>query len=104
MAIKTKEELLESIKSRIGEDTSDEAIALIEDVSDTYADMETRITEAGDWKNRYEENDKAWREKYKERFFNAEELPKSGAESIDIDDTPDVEQKTLSFEELFKTE
>ena len=40
--IKTKEELLESIRSKIGEDSSDETIALLEDVTDTFDDLETK--------------------------------------------------------------
>ena len=32
MAVRTKEEILELINTRIGEDTSDEAIAMIEDI------------------------------------------------------------------------
>ena len=35
MAILTKEQLMESIKNRVGEDTSDEALAFIENVNDT---------------------------------------------------------------------
>ena len=35
MAVKNKDEILESLRSRIGEDTSDEAISILEDVEDT---------------------------------------------------------------------
>ena len=52
MAVRSKDEILATIKDRIGEDTSDEAIALIEDINDTYDDLDARISEAGDWKRK----------------------------------------------------
>lgn len=97
MAIKTKAELLELVKERIGDDTSDEALAIIEDVTDTLDDYETRVADAGDWKARYEQNDADWRKKYKERFFTPTEEPE------EIDEPEEVEEKR-TFEDLFKTE
>lgn len=97
MAIKTKAELLELVKARIGDDTSDEALAIIEDLTDTLDDYETRIADSGDWKARYEQNDADWRKKYKERFFAPTEEPE------EIDEPEEVEEKR-TFEDLFKTE
>ena len=69
--IKSKEELLATVSARFEGDTSDEAISLFEDLSDTLTDMETKANGDGtDWKAKYEENDAEWRKKYKERFFN----------------------------------
>lgn len=97
MAIKSKAEILELVKARIGDDTSDEALAIIEDVTDTLDDYETRIADSGDWKARYEQNDTDWRKKYKERFFAPT------AEPEEIDEPEEVEEKR-TFEDLFKTE
>ena len=69
--IKSKEELLATVSARFEGDTSDEAISLFEDLSDTLTDMETKANGDGtDWKAKYEENDAEWRKKYKDRFFN----------------------------------
>ena len=69
--IKSKEDLLAAVSARLEGDTSDEAISLFEDLSDTLTDMETKANGDGtDWKAKYEENDAEWRKKYKERFFN----------------------------------
>lgn len=96
MAIRSKEELMESIRARIGDDQSDEAIALLEDVADTYADMETRANGDGeDWKTKYETNDAAWRQKYRDRFFG-----KGSEQDNEPDDQP--ERKPMTYEELFK--
>lgn len=102
--IRTKDEILASIKTRIGDDTSDEAIALVEDINDSFDDLSTRVAEAGDWKTKYEENDAEWRKKYTERFFEP-----SGEDPMDkvLNDLKNEEPeapKVLSYEDLFKTE
>lgn len=92
MAIKTRDELMNSIRTALGDDTSDTAISLLEDVQDTLNSYTETDTE--DWKQKYEDNDREWRTKYRERFF-------SGS---DDDGTPDVSvpDKKLKFEDLFK--
>ena len=97
MAVKTKDELLEIIKERIGDDTSDETISFIEDITDTLSDYEEKATNSDteDWKTKYEENDKMWREKYRERFFSKE------VEKED-EDFSDDEVKSLSYDDLFE--
>ena len=98
MAVKTIEELMESIRARLGDDQSDEAIALLEDISDTYDDMQSRTNGAEDWKKKYEENDAEWRQKYRDRFFK-----KSNDDNDNDDDNESGDQnKQLTFDELFK--
>ena len=92
--IRNKDELISMISQRIGEDNSDEAIALLEDVSDTFDEYETRTKDNTDWKTKYEENDAEWRNKYKERFM-------SGSTEIDDDVIPEPEEKKYTFESLF---
>lgn len=101
MAVRTKEELLELVKNRIGEDTSDEALAFIEDIADTLNDLETRASI--DWEEKYNALDSDWRERYKARFFSA---PVDVKEDDFIDDINDVEDeaKDLTFEALFEEE
>ena len=94
--IRNKEEIMSLISARIGEDNSDEALTLLEDISDTLTDFEARVADNTDWKMKYEENDKEWRDKYKERFM-------SGDTSIDkelVDDEP--EERKYTFESLFE--
>lgn len=100
MAVKTKDELMSIIRARVGEDQSDEAIALIEDISDTFDDMQSKAAGDGtDWKAKYEENDATWRQKYRDRFFN-----KTETKDEDEREDEDEEIKTLSYDELFKEE
>lgn len=99
MAVKSKDELLESLKQRFGEDNSDEALSFIEDVTDTFGDYETRLNEAGDWKTKYEENDAEWRQKYKDRFFSGDAGISEPLPETDVDET-----KITSYEQLFTEE
>ena len=91
MAIKTIEELMDAVRARVGEDTSDEAIAFVEDVSDTLASL----SNAEYWKKKYEENNAEWRKRYQDRFFNPDK-------PNDPEPEPEPEPKKLTFDELFK--
>ena len=42
MAMLDREKFFERIKERLGEDDSDEALSFLEDVTDTYDDLERR--------------------------------------------------------------
>lgn len=99
MAVRTTDEILRAVAEHLGEDTSDDALAIIEDLSDTLNDRDTQISSSGDWKNRYEENDKTWRERYRNRFFNTDYDDTS-------DDKPDESEggKSYTYENLFKEE
>lgn len=66
-----KEEFLASLKGKIGEDTSDEALKFLEDMTDTYDDLSKKSSSETEWQTKYNELDKSWRKKYTDRFFNA---------------------------------
>lgn len=102
MAVLTREQMLERIKQCVGEDTSDESLKLIEDVSDTINDYETKTKETTDWEKKYKENDEQWRKKYKDRFFNAPAKDeKDDSESVDDDES---KENKFTYENLFKEE
>lgn len=96
MAVRTREEILASLNAKFGDDNSDEVLGIIEDVTDTMSDLETRARGDGtDWKKKYEDNDKEWRTKYRERFM-------SGTDDIPDDEPPEPDKpKVKTFEELF---
>lgn len=98
MAVKTREEILESFKTRLGENPDDESISFLEDVTDTLDDFEKRANGDGtDWKSKYEENDANWRKKYTERFFSNEPEPNPKPES-----KPEPDNTPRTFSDLFK--
>lgn len=96
MAVKSTEELMNTIREKLAEDNSDETISLIEDISDTLSDKDTKINDIGDWKTKYEENDKQWRKRYTDRFFSSDPTP-------DPEPEPEPEsEKPKTYEDLFK--
>lgn len=95
MAIVTKEDLLGRLNNRFGEDTSDDTLSLIEDISDTMDSLNSSSNE--DWRARYEENDAQWRQKYRDRFMNKEET-----EELETQ-LKQEERKNLTFDSLFDT-
>ena len=64
---------MKKIKERIGDDSSDESLKFIEDMSDTYNDLEKKLNPNKktdeEWKAELEAKDNEWRERYKARFF-----------------------------------
>ena len=92
MSIKSIDEILNAVKERIGDDTSDSAISFVEDISDTL----NSLSEQENWKQKYEQNDSEWRKKYRDRFL-------SGEGSSDDDDSGD-ENEPLTYEKLFNVE
>lgn len=92
MSIKSIDEILNAVKERIGDDTSDSAISFVEDISDTF----NSLSEQENWKQKYEQNDSEWRKKYRDRFL-------SGESSSDDDDSGDTNE-ALTYEKLFNVE
>lgn len=94
MAKLSKEELIEKVRKYVGDRKDDDTIEIIEDISDSIDS-----SEADEWKKKFEENDKMWRDKYISRFVEKKE---------DEPDTPtehDEEEKEYnSFEDLFEEE
>ena len=97
MGVKTRDEILESLRGRFGDEPTDDDIAMLEDITDTFKDFEEKTSDATNWKNKYEENDKAWKKKYSDRFFSNE-----GGNDDDSDDSDDPEDKPMkTFDDLF---
>lgn len=92
MSIKSIDEILNAVKERIGDDTSDSAISFVEDISDTL----NSLSEQENWKQKYEQNDSEWRKKYRDRFLSGE--------SSSYDDDSGDENEPLTYEKLFNVE
>lgn len=98
MSVLTSDEFKSTVEKIVGDDLSDEKLKIMEDLTDTYNDLQTKITEQGDYKTKYEENDKAWREKYASRFME-------GGTNVEQTNEPQIpEKKCYKYDDLFKTE
>ena len=101
MAVRTRDEILAAIRSLLGDDTSDDALTIIEDIDDTFKDYETRIGE--DWKGKYDELDAQWRKRYRDRFFQKPDNGETTQENVKDDNEEDLkeESEVKDFDELF---
>lgn len=96
MSVRSREELITTVTTMIGENPTDEQISLLEDITDTVEDYEDRLSDTTDWKTKYEENDKEWRKRYTDRFNNTEPKPEPAPD-------PDPEPEVMTtFDDLFK--
>lgn len=97
--VRTKEEILNLLKDILKDDTSDSALSLVEDLSDTL-DSNVKTSDETDWKTKYEENDAQWRQRYRDRFFS-----KPAQEEEEPDEpVPEVTNEPKTFSDLFKGE
>lgn len=95
MAKLSKNELIEKIKKYVGDRKDDKTIEIIEDISDSIDSSDD------DWKKKYEENDKMWRDKYISRFF---EKTEDEPDTLTEHEEEEEEKEYNSFEDLFKEE
>lgn len=94
MAKLSKDELIEKVNKYVGDRTDDETIEIIEDISDSIDS-----SDADEWKQKYEENDKMWRDKYISRFLEKNE------DEVDPHTEHEEEEKEYnSYDDLFKEE
>lgn len=94
MAKLTKDELIEKVRKYVGDRTDDETIELIEDISDSIDS-----SDADEWRQKFEENDKMWRDKYISRFLEKKE------DELDTPTEHEEEEKEYnSFDDLFEEE
>lgn len=93
MAKLSKDELIEKVRKYVGDRTDDETIEIIEDISDSIDS-----SDADEWKQKYEENDKMWRDKYISRFVDKKE------DELDTPTEDEEEKEYISFGDLFEEE
>jgi hypothetical protein len=99
MAVLNREDFFSRLQNAIGTDTSDESISLIEDMTDTYNDLETRANGDGEnWEKKYHDLDEAWKQKYRHRFFS-----NNGRSNMPNNEPNEPNNgETITVEDLFK--
>lgn len=100
MAVLSKEEFFNRLNGMVGDSQDDAAISFMEDMSDTYADLESRAAGDGvDWEQKFKDNDAAWRKKYTTRFFS------TGGGNYVPPDEEEPEKKdpaSITFDDIFR--
>lgn len=102
MPVLNRDDFFNSVQTRIGTDTSEEALKFLEDMTDTFNDMENRIKSGGeDWEQKYHELDNSWRERYRHRFYDTgnTNVPSSFGGNNDPED--DYSPDDVTIDDLF---
>lgn len=103
MAILKREDFFNRLENQIHNDSSDEAISFLEDMQDTYNDLERRANGDGvDWEQKYKELDESWRARYRHRFFNGNTNVNVTNEEEKVED--EYRPEEVMVEDLFKEE
>ena len=102
MSVLSKEDFLNLIKERTKDSTDDDTLKFIEDATDTINSLSD--TDGEDWKTKYEDNDKMWRQKYKDRFFSAGDSAGNGHKTEEDEEEEEIDNEIVAenFDELFK--
>ena len=91
--------LLEELRNVIGDRTDDDALALIERVSELESqsidDLKNKITEL---EGQMKQLDEDWRKRYRDRFYEGEEKDEEQIEEAGDED----ESESVSIDDLFK--
>ena len=108
MAVLNREDFLNRVKNHFGETPNDEQLSVMEDIIDTYNDVESRSGE-DEWKRKYNELDASWRKRYRDRFFTP--IPESSNDeddflkdksNVDVSiDMSEPEEDLKDYEDLF---
>ena len=91
--------LLEELRNVIGDRTDDDALALIERVSELESqsidDLKNKIT---DLENQMKQLDEDWRKRYRDRFYEGEEKDEEQIEEAGSEE----EAESVSIDDLFE--
>lgn len=99
MAVLTRDELMKILQEKLT--SNDDDLTILENITDTINSMEN--TENEDWKTKYEENDKAWRERYKARFAEPSSKPSVEEKTPEPDPEPELPKSAnYTIDDLFK--
>ena len=102
MSVLSKEEYLNKLQEKFGNDSSDESISFVEDMVDTYSDLEKRTEGDGvDWHQKYNDLDAYWKKRYRTRFFSGAPMYSSQPEADEMDE--EDRGSRIGINDLFKS-
>ena len=108
MAVLGKEDFFSKLKTLIGDNDDDNSLSLIEDFTDTYESLTNNTNNNENWEQKFKdmetkfnENDKAWRKKYKDRFFSNSN-DNYGTNTNNGDTGEEIDPDDIKIDDLFK--
>lgn len=106
--ILNREEFFERLKKFTENLTDDDSLALVEDVTDTYNDLERVVKENSDtWKKKYEDTQEYWKKRYYDRFFKGDMYSNPNERTPDTEgkeEGTDEVKEDITIDELFTEE
>lgn len=101
MAVLNRDDYFARLHSRLAEDTSEDGIAFLEDMTDTYEDLEKRANGDGiDWEARYRDLDESWKKRYRHRFFSGG--PGNPNYHEDSEESDEYDPNRITIDSLFE--
>ena len=95
MAIKTREELMQTANSLFGDNSEDSVLGFLGDLSDTLQGADGANSRIAELEREKTQLDNDWRKKYRERFF----APVEKDDEPEYDNPPALKTK---YEQLFE--
>lgn len=105
MAVVSKEDLIQALSALIGEAPDDTGLSIIENLTDTISDYESKTVDVSEWENKYNELDNSWRKRYKERFLGSADADhETSGKEVKEEQKEDVKKdnEELTFDDLFE--
>ena len=101
----SKEDLIKKVSAYMGDDKGDEALSILEDISDSFEEVDVSVYEdrITTLENEKAALDEAWRARYKERFESKDSTPSTDPEpeSSELDNgSNDDDIEPPSFEDI----
>lgn len=93
--ILSKDELIKKFNESIGDEITDDQLAVLEDLSDTLDDLKIKAEETD---RRVAEVEASWRKRYRDRFVEGREEIEEKVEEV----TEDKDAEELTVDDIFE--
>lgn len=103
MAVVSKEVIMNRLNEFAGEESTDEVIALLEDVADTLdslSDNTSLVERVSELESKINETENYWRNKYRERFYRGSEEEEVTEPAEGIESEENIE--SITYDDLFE--
>lgn len=99
------DEAMAQLKKLVGDDTSEDTISFIENISDTLTSLESKANNNSDMipKSELDRVNEEWAKKYRDRFFEGT-TPQPNPQPNENENNNENDNEPLLFENLFKEE
>lgn len=105
MAVLNRDDFFSAINAMVGDNTSEEALQFIENMTDTYAALEETGNDerVAELEEKLKETNEAWSKRYKERFFSGGRV-NALSDPDAIEEEQSLVNEDIRIEDLFENE